>query len=411
MPERARVVEMRSPTGSTTILARIVPGNRQHDPCPALKNFRRRVEEEIVTRSMPAPAWPAPVIADGAALEDGAAAPRAGKKSRRPEVIKRGPARPGGRCPTSSSPTSAAPCTAAVRAPLRPLRSPLALTSLPAIAGNVVFTPDGNSLISPVGNRVTVFNLASSTSVTLPFEHVKGARSLCCCAGSLPRLPLRWPSRARRLHCRRYPRGQPLARRRDPRQRRRRRPLPREQPGAAGRAAPLQLQGRRARPAVLPGWRLHRRGGGHPAAGVERAGAATGVRAVHPAPHLRRSPRRRPRRHVVRGLPLHRHGLEGHDGEDLLAEPGGGVHADHAGGTPRRGTRDVLCARGGRLPDLHGQPRRGAVHVAVGGRRRLGGFGGGGRRGERGRRQQQRQQRQQRRQRRGGGRGGGCGGC
>jgi periodic tryptophan protein 2 len=44
-------------------------------------------------------------------------------------------------------------------------------------AGNVAFTPDGNSLISPVGNRVTVFNLASSTSVTLPFEHVKGAPS------------------------------------------------------------------------------------------------------------------------------------------------------------------------------------------------------------------------------------------
>jgi periodic tryptophan protein 2 len=41
--------------------------------------------------------------------------------------------------------------------------------------GNVTFTPDGDSLISPVGNRVTVFNLASSTSTTLPFEHVKGA--------------------------------------------------------------------------------------------------------------------------------------------------------------------------------------------------------------------------------------------
>ena len=48
-----------------------------------------------------------------------------------------------------------------------------------------MFTPDGNSLISPVGNRVTVFNLASSTSVTLPFEHVKGARSLCWLAAAL----------------------------------------------------------------------------------------------------------------------------------------------------------------------------------------------------------------------------------
>ena len=76
---------------------------------------------------------------------------------------------------------SRGPCSA----PSASLAAALALTSLPAIAGNVVFTPDGNSLISPVGNRVTVFNLASSTSVTLPFEHVKGARSLCCCAGSL----------------------------------------------------------------------------------------------------------------------------------------------------------------------------------------------------------------------------------
>ena len=71
---------------------------------------------------------------------------------------------------------SRGPCSA----PSASLAAALALTSLPAIAGNVVFTPDGNSLISPVGNRVTVFNLASSTSVTLPFEHVKGARSLCC---------------------------------------------------------------------------------------------------------------------------------------------------------------------------------------------------------------------------------------
>ena len=42
-------------------------------------------------------------------------------------------------------------------------------------AGNVLFTPDGDTLISPVGNRVTLFNLASSTSVTLPFEHNKSA--------------------------------------------------------------------------------------------------------------------------------------------------------------------------------------------------------------------------------------------
>ncbi|KAI8866458.1 putative WD repeat protein [Ramicandelaber brevisporus] len=36
--------------------------------------------------------------------------------------------------------------------------------------GNVVFTPDGNSLLSPVGNKVTVFDLASSRATTLPFE-------------------------------------------------------------------------------------------------------------------------------------------------------------------------------------------------------------------------------------------------
>ena len=53
-------------------------------------------------------------------------------------------------------------------------------------AGNVTFTPDGNSLISPVGNRVTVFNLASSTSVTLPFEHVKGALSALSASARKP---------------------------------------------------------------------------------------------------------------------------------------------------------------------------------------------------------------------------------
>ena len=37
--------------------------------------------------------------------------------------------------------------------------------------GNVAFTPDGNSLLSPVGNRVSVFNLTKNTSYTLPFAH------------------------------------------------------------------------------------------------------------------------------------------------------------------------------------------------------------------------------------------------
>ncbi|XP_041358721.1 periodic tryptophan protein 2 homolog [Gigantopelta aegis] len=36
--------------------------------------------------------------------------------------------------------------------------------------GNVTFTPDGNSVISPVGNRVTVFDLKNNKSETLPVE-------------------------------------------------------------------------------------------------------------------------------------------------------------------------------------------------------------------------------------------------
>lgn len=45
--------------------------------------------------------------------------------------------------------------------------------------GNLLFSPDGDSLVSPVGNRVTVFNLASSTSTTLPLEHKKDIRCMC----------------------------------------------------------------------------------------------------------------------------------------------------------------------------------------------------------------------------------------
>ncbi|KAF9022363.1 WD40 repeat-like protein [Hymenopellis radicata] len=39
--------------------------------------------------------------------------------------------------------------------------------------GNVVFTADGNSLLSPVGNRVSVFDLVNNKSFTLPFENRK----------------------------------------------------------------------------------------------------------------------------------------------------------------------------------------------------------------------------------------------
>ncbi|KAI8815859.1 WD40-repeat-containing domain protein [Fimicolochytrium jonesii] len=39
--------------------------------------------------------------------------------------------------------------------------------------GNLVFTPDGNSVVSPVGNRVSVFDLIGNKSYTLPFENRK----------------------------------------------------------------------------------------------------------------------------------------------------------------------------------------------------------------------------------------------
>ncbi|XP_055333541.1 periodic tryptophan protein 2 homolog [Paramacrobiotus metropolitanus] len=36
--------------------------------------------------------------------------------------------------------------------------------------GNLVFTADDNRLLSPVGNRVTAFDLKQNKSQTLPFE-------------------------------------------------------------------------------------------------------------------------------------------------------------------------------------------------------------------------------------------------
>ncbi|KAL8693482.1 MAG: hypothetical protein Q9218_001713 [Villophora microphyllina] len=44
--------------------------------------------------------------------------------------------------------------------------------------GNLVFTPDGNSLLSPVGNRVSVFNLTESSSYTLPLSHRRNISQL-----------------------------------------------------------------------------------------------------------------------------------------------------------------------------------------------------------------------------------------
>lgn len=36
--------------------------------------------------------------------------------------------------------------------------------------GNVVFSADGDSIYSPVGNRLSIFDLVRNTSTTLPFE-------------------------------------------------------------------------------------------------------------------------------------------------------------------------------------------------------------------------------------------------
>ncbi|KAL2212044.1 WD40 repeat-like protein [Sarocladium strictum] len=44
--------------------------------------------------------------------------------------------------------------------------------------GNLLFSPDGTHLFSPVGNRVTVFNLVDNKSFTLPFAHRKNITSL-----------------------------------------------------------------------------------------------------------------------------------------------------------------------------------------------------------------------------------------
>lgn len=40
-------------------------------------------------------------------------------------------------------------------------------------SGNVVYTPDGRTVLSPVGNRVAVFDLANNKSRTLSIEHRK----------------------------------------------------------------------------------------------------------------------------------------------------------------------------------------------------------------------------------------------
>ena len=44
--------------------------------------------------------------------------------------------------------------------------------------GNIVFTSDGNSIICPVGNRVTMFNLVDHSNSTLPFENRKNIKRI-----------------------------------------------------------------------------------------------------------------------------------------------------------------------------------------------------------------------------------------
>ncbi|KAJ7512782.1 WD40-repeat-containing domain protein [Mycena galericulata] len=44
--------------------------------------------------------------------------------------------------------------------------------------GNILFTPDGNSLLSPVGNRVSVFDLVNNKSFTFPFENRKNISAI-----------------------------------------------------------------------------------------------------------------------------------------------------------------------------------------------------------------------------------------
>ncbi|RPD61329.1 WD40 repeat-like protein [Lentinus tigrinus ALCF2SS1-7] len=44
--------------------------------------------------------------------------------------------------------------------------------------GNVLFTPDGNSVLSPVGNRVSLFDLVNNKSYTFPFENRKNIAAI-----------------------------------------------------------------------------------------------------------------------------------------------------------------------------------------------------------------------------------------
>lgn len=44
--------------------------------------------------------------------------------------------------------------------------------------GNLIFTPDGNSLLSPIGNRIAIIDLIHHTTKVLPFENKKNIRKI-----------------------------------------------------------------------------------------------------------------------------------------------------------------------------------------------------------------------------------------
>lgn len=53
--------------------------------------------------------------------------------------------------------------------------------------GNIVFTPDGNGLLSPVGNRITHFNLTRCAGVCAWGRDPAGGAWLAPCARARPR--------------------------------------------------------------------------------------------------------------------------------------------------------------------------------------------------------------------------------
>lgn len=50
--------------------------------------------------------------------------------------------------------------------------------------GNILFTSDGNTILSPVGNRVSVFDLVNNKSRTLPFENRKNITAIALSSNS-----------------------------------------------------------------------------------------------------------------------------------------------------------------------------------------------------------------------------------